>query len=61
MSVQKIFLTRSEAAEATGLCERTLFNLEKSGDLTAYRVGKAVRYRPADLEKIGQPSNPQSK
>jgi excisionase family DNA binding protein len=49
----KIFLTRREAALATGLSERTLFSLTKSGKLPAVRIGGSVRYRPADLEKLG--------
>ena len=38
-----------EAARAMAVSERTLWALTKSGRIPAVRIGRAVRYDPADL------------
>lgn len=41
---------RKEAAELLRLSERTLYSLDKSGELKSLRVGGSPRYRTCDLE-----------
>ncbi len=40
-----------DAARALSVSERTLFALTKRGDIAAVRIGRAVRYDPADLRR----------
>ena len=40
----------ASAAESLGLCDRTLRRAIASGELRAYKFGKAVRIRVADLD-----------
>ncbi|MDB5294893.1 MAG: Transcriptional regulator [Phycisphaerales bacterium] len=40
-----------DAARALSVSERTLFTLTQRGDLPAVRIGRAVRYDPADLRR----------
>jgi hypothetical protein len=48
----RVLLTRREAAQACGLCERTLQNhTAPHGTLVATYIGRSVRYRPEDLER----------
>jgi excisionase family DNA binding protein len=42
-------LTTREAADYLRVSTRTLFSLSARGELPAVRIGRAVRYRPADL------------
>jgi excisionase family DNA binding protein len=44
-----LLLTATEAAEALAISPRTLWSLTDSGDLPCVRIGRAVRYDPADL------------
>jgi len=48
---QRLLITAREAAAALAISERTLWELTHCGKLPALRIGRAVRYRPADLEK----------
>lgn len=42
-------LTSRETAGYLRISTRTLYTLTASGQLPAIRIGRAVRYRPADL------------
>lgn len=42
-------LTVRQVAELLGICERTAFELTRARKLTAVRIGRAVRYDPADV------------
>jgi excisionase family DNA binding protein len=42
-------LTVRQVAELLGICERTAFELTRTGRLPAVRIGRAVRYAPADV------------
>lgn len=44
-----LLLTSRDAAKALAVCGRTLFSLTKSGQVPCVRIGRAVRYSPADL------------
>jgi excisionase family DNA binding protein len=51
----RLLLRPHEAAEALGICERTLWELTRAGEITAIRIpgrGKArsLRYSVADLQ-----------
>jgi excisionase family DNA binding protein len=45
-----VLLNARQTAEALGISPRTLWALTKHGELPHVRVGRAVRYRPADLD-----------
>ncbi len=45
----KLLLTEREAAKALSVCQRTLWQLRSDGHIPCVRIGRAVRYRPADL------------
>jgi excisionase family DNA binding protein len=48
-SVEPMLLTTRQAARSLNLSERTLYAITKRGDLPVVRIGKAVRYDPADI------------
>jgi len=43
-------LTSRQAAEALAISERTLWELTNRGDMPCVRLGRSVRYDPADLK-----------
>jgi excisionase family DNA binding protein len=49
-TVERLLLTPKEAAEALGICERSLFALAERGELRKIHVGRAVRYSVDDLK-----------
>jgi excisionase family DNA binding protein len=42
-------LTPKQAAPRLGISQRKLWGLTKSGDITAVKIGSAVRYEPSAL------------
>jgi excisionase family DNA binding protein len=42
-------LTADEAADCLRISTRTLWTLTDRGELPCIRIGRSVRYRPADL------------
>ena len=49
----RLLLTPRESAAALGLCEKTLWSLtDPRGPIRCVRVGRAVRYDPADLSAL---------
>jgi excisionase family DNA binding protein len=42
-------LKPKEAAQSLAISERTLWQLTNQGDLPCVRIGRSVRYDPADL------------
>ncbi len=46
---EQILCTNKQAEQILQVCERTLLNLRKSGDLPFVPIGRAVRYRRSDL------------
>jgi len=49
VTIQPLLLTAREAAKGLNVCEKTLWTLTKNGEIPAVRIGRAVRYDPADL------------
>lgn len=45
----KLLWTCREAAAALSISERTLWKLTNEGDIPCVRIGRAVRYDPADI------------
>jgi excisionase family DNA binding protein len=45
----KLLWTSREAAGALSVSERTLWKLTNEGDIPCVRIGRAVRYDPADI------------
>jgi excisionase family DNA binding protein len=48
--VGPLLLTSRQAAEALAISERKLWDLTKRGDIPVVRIGRSVRYAPADLQ-----------
>jgi excisionase family DNA binding protein len=44
-----MLLTVIEAAKTLAISPRTLWSLTDSGEISCVRIGRAVRYDPADL------------
>lgn len=51
-ATKPLLLTPRDAAAELAISERTLWGLTKRKELPCVRIGKSVRYRPADLEKF---------
>ncbi len=52
-SLAPMLLTPRDAAKAMAICEKTLWNLAKRGELRPVRIGsRAVRYDLADLRRF---------
>jgi len=47
-----LLLSVREAALAMRLCEKSIRNLVKSGELAAVRFGRALRLDPRDLQRL---------
>lgn len=47
--VTRLLLTPYEVAEAMAISERKLWQITQLGCVPVVRVGRCVRYRPADL------------
>lgn len=45
-------LSMKEAAHLTGMAPRSVLRWIQNGDLRAYRLGRSVRIKRADLEKF---------
>lgn len=45
-------LTEPEVAKVLGVSQRTVFSLRISGKLGCAKIGRAVRYRLAELERF---------
>lgn len=56
----RLLLTPREAAAALAISERHLVNLTKSGEVPCVRLGRSVRYRPADLQRAIEQPNTES-
>jgi excisionase family DNA binding protein len=48
-SNERMLLPIRLAAQQLSICEKTLWSLTKQGKIPAVRIGRAVRYSPADL------------
>jgi excisionase family DNA binding protein len=46
---EPLLLSPRQAARALSVCEKTVYNLTKRGELPVVRVGRAVRYSLEDL------------
>ncbi len=47
--LEPMLLTCRQAAELLSISERTLWQLTKDGKIPVVKVGRSVRYDPADL------------
>lgn len=46
----RLLLTPREAAQTLSICEKTLYNMAKNGQLHPIRIGRAIRYSLAELQ-----------
>lgn len=53
-AIQPRLLSVDDAARYLCICRKSLYNLTESGKLTPVRIGRAVRYDIADLERFIQ-------
>jgi excisionase family DNA binding protein len=49
VAVEPMLLTMRETCKALALCDRTIRTLTQGGELRCVRLGRAVRYDPADI------------
>ena len=49
--IERMLLTAREAAKAIAISERFLYTLTQRGEIRAVRMGRTVRYDPADLRR----------
>lgn len=56
--IGRVLLTKAEAAQALGVCERTLDNLRAAGELRARKIGKKVMFEPRELERFARRDHP---
>lgn len=47
---QPVLLNRKQAADSLGFSVRYIIRLEKQGILPPVRIGRCIRYKPADVE-----------
>jgi excisionase family DNA binding protein len=52
VSVASHLLTTREAAERLAVSDRTIANLVSRGRLRPVRIGRAVRFSPAEVERF---------
>ena len=55
--MEKVLMTRKEAAEFLGVTTRTLVNWEDEGLIKAYKAGRGVRYDKSDVFGLLKPMN----
>lgn len=48
-TIEPLLLTARQTARMLAISERSLYSLTKAGDLPAVRIGRSVRYDPADI------------
>jgi excisionase family DNA binding protein len=48
-ALEPLLIGYREAARLLGVSDRTIFSLAKQGQIPAVRIGRAVRFDPADL------------
>ena len=51
-TITKAALSTREAAAYLGISLPTLFRLTRAGELAHVRIGRAIRYRPEDLDSF---------
>jgi len=49
-NVPRLLVSPREAAKALAVCEKTLWNLTKRGEIPCLRIGRSVRYSLPALE-----------
>ena len=52
MKSERFLLKPNEAAQALSISPRKLWSLTAARDITAIRIGRAVRYEPAELQEF---------
>ena len=58
---EKLLVSPREAARLLSICEKTLWTITKRDGVPCVRIGRAVRYSPADLRSWIERSTAQSK
>lgn len=54
--IQTEWLTTSQAAERLGVTAATVANWAKDGQLTGYRIGAHLRFKPDDIQAFIKPA-----
>jgi excisionase family DNA binding protein len=50
--VERLVLRPAEAAQALGVCVKTIYNLMERGDLPSISIGRARRIRVSDVKAM---------
>lgn len=51
-AAQEELLTKKEVMEKFGVCDTTLWHWRNKGYLAAVKLGRSVRYRRSDVERV---------
>ena len=51
---EKIYVSRNEVAKMLSLNPMTIYNWDKNGKLTSYKIGGSIRYLKSDVEALIQ-------
>lgn len=51
---QQVLVSRLQAAQMLCVCERTIANMQRRGELSTVKLGKAARCIRAEIEAFGQ-------
>ena len=51
---QQVLVTRLQAAQMLAVCERTIANMQRRGELSIVKVGKAARCIRQEIEAFGK-------
>ncbi len=49
---EEAYLTKADVKHLCGICDATVWHWQKRGYLNPIRIGRKVRYKKSDIEKI---------
>lgn len=52
MSTENVWLSTQDAAKRLGITPRTLYRFIDQGELPAYRLGRVIRLKQADVDQF---------
>jgi predicted DNA-binding transcriptional regulator AlpA len=50
--IEEIYLTKAEVKHLCGICDATVWHWQKRGYLSPIHIGRKVRYKKSDIDKI---------
>ena len=59
--IDRVTVSRAEVAKMTGLSEKTIYNLTKTGKLACKPVGRRILYSVLEIQRYFGETQPQTK